>query len=414
MLIRLNFIFLLLSGILFSIWSAVGLSQVTISLDEAKKLTVSRHKGIAIGREQVNVAGEQIDALTYTYLPDVGFVLGGNAQTAQSQRESGGMGYAYLKYKIFDRGERESLKMTLVVQKRFLESSARLTERDLSTEVEQLYFSLGIYKSALVELDTLKKRGASLATTAKRMLKLGSANELVTTGIAIASERIELTIETVEEEIADSEMQLDKYIGKENTSSLAFEYPQLDVITRPKPVNTLETQNIATAVRSASEAQTKAESLSSIWMPELTLEGRYGAVPLESRYFDDEVQGSILLVADWSLTSGLQRSKEKSALLREKNLFEREVDFFRESSGVDADFLRAKIKRHESKIESLLKHYRGVSDYSRRIEKEAERGAVAIFEAKSALEELVDLTEKITEEKLSLWMAVVRFNRLVN
>jgi len=400
---------LILSTILLA--PSLGFSRDLLSLAEAKKIAVERHKGLSIGRDRAKVVDEHIESLSYSNVPDVGFVLGGNSHIDQSKQESGTIGYAYLKYKILDGGDRRRKELLLQSRKKFQETEAQLTERDVLSEVERSFYVLAVYKQSISELQELQKRTATLTGTARRMAKVGSANDLVISGLAIASERMQLLADSIREEITDEESKLGKFLGKENVSRLALELPKIDDIAKRQPKIKVLAEIVAVD-RLAGEADAALQSTTSAWMPELSLEGRYGSIPISDRYFDRQVQGEILVTADWSLTSGLQRRKEREAFLREKNLLESEADFLRTDSGYDLERMRQKIGHHEAKIQNLSKHYSNVSNYSRRVEKESAIGSVAVFEAKATIDELVSLTETIMEEKIALWMVVTEFNKL--
>jgi hypothetical protein len=400
---------LTLSAILLA--PSQGFSQDQLSLLEAKKIAVERHKGLSIGRERANVVGEHIESLSYSKVPDVGFVFGGSSHIDQSEQKSGTIGYAYLKYKILDGGDRRRKEALLESKKRFQEVEVQLTERDVLSEVEKSFYVLAIYKQSLGELQELKKRTATLTGTARRMAQVGSANDLVISGLTIASERMALLEDSIREEITDEESKLGKFIGSENVARLNRALPKTDDLSQRQPkVKVLA--EIAAVERLAGEADAALQGTTSSWIPMLSLEGRYGAVPLSERYFDRQAQGEILLTADWSLTSGLQKRKEREAFVREKTLLEAEADFLRTNSTYDLDRLNQKIGHHEAKIQNLSKHYTNVSNYSRRVEKESAIGSVAVFEAKSTIDELVSLTETIMEEKIALWLVVTEFNRL--
>lgn len=385
----------------------------TIHLQDLKSLALQRYNLLSVKRQQLVVLDEEIKNLLRRRHPDLGFVLGVNSQFDHSKWTADALGFSYVKYRILDGGIFKKSQRLLESKKQLSQAELRHLEREIFLGIEQAYFQLVIFKNTLAEIESLQKRNHALERILRRMLRAGAANELISSAFNIVSNKIEITRKRLQEDVSDAEAALLKYVTRDELLRLALDLPKIeDILNRPAIL--ADNKEVIDINHRAAETKAVLDSMPAIWLPDVSIEGRYGVMPLWERELNRRAEGAFLLTAEWSLASGLERRDEVAITNLKQDILNQEQTILRQNRTLDVDILKAKIKRHAENLNNISGHYAEVSKYARQIEKASEIGAISILEAKSTVEQLVDLILEISEEKMVLWRLVAEADFQLN
>lgn len=303
------------------VWGTIGTAQQTLTLEQAKLIAVERNAGLKAFKDKSAGAHAREGRAASGFYPTIETRFGTEQETSDRPSEVSNFGYLVARWNLYRGGLDFAKAKTSKLESELVKLEFQNQQMKIENEVEEVFskllFSRDIarIKERFIELNT-KQQGL-----AKQVAGRGGASQSDVVEFDLRAATLRSELAGIEQEYRGNLVRLKALIGE-------------DIAKNPRPLGELPHQHInreltayanlalknapsvAAATLALDIAAHQARATRGRWLPQVDLEGRFGALPGVEVDRSGTLGSTVAVVATWELFGGFDsyyQSQEASA-----------------------------------------------------------------------------------------------------
>lgn len=305
-------------------FSGTVFGQQTLTLEQAKQIAVQRNAGLAAIKERAEAARARQGRAESGFYPKVETKLGSEQGVGDEEQRASSFGYLAAIWNVYRGGQDvAAVKMAGLQAKRAqleYDSERLAVENDVERVFSNLLFLRDVakIKERFVQINSEQQK------LAKQVVARGGGSQSDVVEFDLRSATLKSELAQIEQDYRGFLARLKVLLGDDvaKNPSPSGELPHQHLIgALPDYVNSrlAEAPEVKSAGLTLDIASHRSIATKGRWLPQVDVEGRFGALPSSEGGTRNSIGSSVLIVGTWELFGGFDATHEVSERSAEGN-----------------------------------------------------------------------------------------------
>lgn len=304
-----------------------------VTIEDAQRFAINHNFGLQALKMEIEAnKAEQTIARSF-FLPRFGAVGGFENREGNSKRDSATLGYLYGTWNLFNgfADQMNVKKSSVLVQ--VAESSFRLAEIELKTEIMRLFYRYLYQKSIYSSFEQARQLNGNHLASARKRRASGLISESDLMDFELRDSSINSEMRSIQQQMDETKLGLVRLMGPE----LGTSFEPVGALPHMHLVGGIDDylSQVSSSVENLKQSMLETESAvyelrksRSTWLPAVDLAVRVGALPIDERLADSTRGMTGMVTARWEFFSGLNTSgqiRRAEAQLSQRELESKQI-----------------------------------------------------------------------------------------